>query len=303
MGINTRWIQRTMVALATIAVVWTLPAADAAALQNAGRAAAGIIDPGTTIYVRTNEEIKADRDTDQVFSAVTDRDVKNDRGRVFIPRGSDAELVVSRTADADLVLDLDAVMINGVRYGVDAESNVLDGERKEGIGANERTGKYVGGGAVVGAIIGAITGGGKGAAIGAGAGAAAGAGAQVLTRGKEVEVPAETQLTFKLTEPLVAGRGRRLSSNRAPVRQLEKPGVPVGANSITVTRDNNVAWNGPENATVYVQVDNEAKKLFAAGQSGTQPASWIVQGHIYRFTMTDTAGNEIAHAQVDTRNR
>ncbi|HVX66192.1 MAG TPA: hypothetical protein VHA11_06310, partial [Bryobacteraceae bacterium] len=53
-----------------------------------------------------------------------------------------------------------------------------------------------------GTILGAIAGGGKGAAIGAVAGGAAGAGAQVLTRGKDVKVPAETQLTFRLDQPI-----------------------------------------------------------------------------------------------------
>jgi outer membrane lipoprotein SlyB len=78
----------------------------------------------------------------------------------------------------------------------------------EGLGKNKRTAEMVGGGAVLGTILGAIAGGGKGAAIGAAAGAAAGAGVQVLTRGKEVKVPAETQLTFQLDQPvnLVADR-------------------------------------------------------------------------------------------------
>jgi hypothetical protein len=54
----------------------------------------------------------------------------------------------------------------------------------------------------VGALIGAIVGGGKGAAIGAGVGAAGGAGVVVLTKGKEVKVPAETVLNFKLDADL-----------------------------------------------------------------------------------------------------
>jgi len=60
----------------------------------------------------------------------------------------------------------------------------------------------VDGGAVLGTLIGAIAGGGKGAAIGAATGAAAGAGTQVLTRGKAVQVPAETKLRFKLDQSL-----------------------------------------------------------------------------------------------------
>ena len=74
--------------------------------------------------------------------------------------------------------------------------------RREGVGANKRTGQFVGGGAALGAIIGAIAGGGKGAAIGAVAGAGAGAGTQIITRGKEVHVPAETVLRFRLDRPL-----------------------------------------------------------------------------------------------------
>ena len=55
---------------------------------------------------------------------------------------------------------------------------------------------------MLGTLLGAIAGGGKGAAIGAIAGAAAGGGAQVLTKGHEIRVPAETVLNFRLEEPL-----------------------------------------------------------------------------------------------------
>jgi outer membrane lipoprotein SlyB len=60
----------------------------------------------------------------------------------------------------------------------------------------------VGGGAAIGALIGAIVGKGRGAAIGAAVGAGAGAGTQVLTKGKQVRVPAETLLNFKLEKDL-----------------------------------------------------------------------------------------------------
>jgi outer membrane lipoprotein SlyB len=60
----------------------------------------------------------------------------------------------------------------------------------------------VGGGAAVGTLIGAIVGGGKGAAIGAAVGAGAGLGTEVLTKGKQVRVPAETLLSFKLDQDL-----------------------------------------------------------------------------------------------------
>ena len=73
---------------------------------------------------------------------------------------------------------------------------------KAGIGKNRRTAEMVGGGAVLGTLLGAIAGGGKGAAIGAAAGAAVGGTAQVLTKGKQVKVPAETILRFQLDRPI-----------------------------------------------------------------------------------------------------
>jgi outer membrane lipoprotein SlyB len=70
---------------------------------------------------------------------------------------------------------------------------------KEGSTSKKRDAAEVAGGAALGAIIGAIAGGGKGAAIGAGAGGAAGTGAVLTTRGKAAEVPAETRVTFALS--------------------------------------------------------------------------------------------------------
>lgn len=58
-----------------------------------------------------------------------------------------------------------------------------------------------GGGAGVGALIGAVAGGGKGAAIGGMAGAAGGTGVAYATGKKEISLPAETAVTFRLTAP------------------------------------------------------------------------------------------------------
>jgi len=121
--------------------------------------------------------------------------------------------MVKSAGNNEYVLDLDSITLNGRRLGVDAATSVR--AEKEGLGVNDRTGRYVGGGAVVGAIIGAIAGGGKGAAIGAGAGAAAGAGAQVLTRGRNVNVPSESLVTFQLEQALRTTPDRGFSRNGA----------------------------------------------------------------------------------------
>jgi hypothetical protein len=100
-----------------------------------------------------------------------------------------------------VALALQSVSVNGRVYNVVSNTNTEAGDDR-GIGANKRTAKMTGGGALLGTVIGAIAGGGKGALIGAVVGGAGGAAAQVLTRGKEVKVPAESMLTFRLDQPL-----------------------------------------------------------------------------------------------------
>jgi hypothetical protein len=172
---------------------------------------AGTIAEGTTIAVRTNDAIDA-RDTGngRVYSGVVDRDVVDDNGRIAIPRGCDVELMVRDIGHHTLALDLDGVVVTGKRYSVTTYDVTRDDEQKDGVGANPRTGKFVGGGALFGTILGAVAGGGKGAAIGALAGGAAGAVGQLATRGKRVHVPAESVLTFQLQQPLSLAPDRGL---------------------------------------------------------------------------------------------
>src|SRR5688572_28427050 len=154
------------------------------------------IDPvpaGTTVQVRTTEPIDSQTMDGRIFRGIVESDVRDEQGNLAIPRGATAELVVRRDPDNDLVLDLDSVTINGRRYGVDATRNRVGGGidiRNSGIGANKETARNVGGGALLGAILGAV--------IGGGDGAAAGAGAQILTKGRRVNVPAETLLSYRL---------------------------------------------------------------------------------------------------------
>ena len=174
-----------------------------------GAAAGGQTDTvpaGTKIEVRTNQTIDMKNTSDgRIFSGVVNQDVMDSNGNLVIPKGANAELIVRNVSSKDMLVDLESVTANGRRYVVSA-SEYNQGS-KSGLGKNKRTGEYVGGGAALGAIIGAIAGGGKGAAIGALGGGAAGAGAQVLTRGSSVRIPAESVLTFRLEQPLQVGQG------------------------------------------------------------------------------------------------
>ncbi len=170
------------------------------------------VPSGTEITVRTNGRIEA-KNTNQgrIYNAVVDRDVRDGSGNVVIRRGADAELIVRSTSNRELQLDLESVSVDGRRYVVSTTDEVISsqGNDKDGVGANQRTAKYTGGGAVIGSIIGAIAGGGKGAAIGALAGGGAGAIGQTATRGRQVSVPAESLLTFRLDRPLRVGEADR----------------------------------------------------------------------------------------------
>lgn len=175
----------------------------------AGAQAWNYVDPipaGTSVQVRTTERIDTQSMDGRIYTGTVENDVRDVQGRLAIPKGATAELVVRRGPDDELVLDLDSVTVNGRRYGVDATRNPVgtagDAVRNSGIGANRDTAVHVGGGALLGAILGAAIGGGDAAAAGAVVGAAGGAAAQILTKGRRVSVPAESLLTYRLQSDL-----------------------------------------------------------------------------------------------------
>jgi hypothetical protein len=166
-----------------------------------------VVDSGTQISVQTNETIDGSTAADgQTFDANVTDSVRDSDGKVVIPAGAKAQIVIKSLTQggkirgqSDLVLDLVAVSIDGRQYALSTAD--LEQKGRAGLGKNTRSAEFLGGGAAIGGIVGALLGGGKGAAIGAGAGAGGGALAQAVTRGS-IRVEAETILTFKLDMPL-----------------------------------------------------------------------------------------------------
>ncbi len=76
-------------------------------------------------------------------------------------------------------------------------------------GKGKRSAEFIGGGGGGGALIGGLAGGGKGALIGGLLGAGAGTAGAAFTGNKDVTVPAETVVSFSLTEPLTVTMERR----------------------------------------------------------------------------------------------
>jgi hypothetical protein len=131
--------------------------------------------PGTVIPVRTNEAIDVDKGDYRVYRGIVDQDVRGNDGHLAIPRGSAVELVVRFSRDNDMILDLDSVSVNGVRYAPKTEIRRIESRPDD---------------SVVGSIVGAISGG--------------------EVRGRAVRVPRDTVVTFRLRQPLdmgIADRG------------------------------------------------------------------------------------------------
>ena len=125
-------------------------------------------------------------------------------GTVAIPQGAnvsgtvtDAKPLGKFAGGAVLSIRLDSVEVKGVNLPVQASTKSFTEK-----GKGKRTAVMAGGGAALGGIIGALAGGGKGAAIGAAAGAGAGTGGAAFTGNKEIVLPAESDVTFELSQSL-----------------------------------------------------------------------------------------------------
>lgn len=169
---------------------------------------AKVIPAGSDLSVRTHETIDSTGSYQgQTYSATITDGVLDTAGSVAIPAWTAAQLLVRNTSTGgavhspELVLDLYSVTLDKKRYTV-VTSDVDESNRK-GVGANRRTAEFLGGGSALGALMGGLFGGGKGAGIGALAGSGGGFVSLVFTRGKEVRVPAESILRFRLEKPLV----------------------------------------------------------------------------------------------------
>ena len=98
---------------------------------------------------------------------------------------------------AEMALELDRLQTVGGEVRIASDTMIRRADASKGKDAAK-----VGIMAGIGAAIGAVAGGRKGAGVGAAAGGAAGTGTVLATRGKPVEFPPESRLTFRLRAPI-----------------------------------------------------------------------------------------------------
>jgi len=163
-----------------------------------------VIPAGQTIVIRLNQAVgsKISKPGDTFTGSVAQPLEMN--GKVLIPTGAQATGTVADAAPlgrfkggARLRITLDSINVGGNTYRV--QTSAITRTEK---GKGKRTGVMVGGGAGLGALIGGLAGGGKGAAIGAVAGAGAGTAGSAFTGNKDIVLPAESAVSFRLTQPL-----------------------------------------------------------------------------------------------------
>lgn len=159
-----------------------------------------IVPEGTSIQVTVDETLTSDKShAGDRFAASLSEPVEVN-GKTAIPRGAhvSGRVVGSKEsgrlhAPAQLSVTLTSVEVGGKTYPLETRSI-----SRAGKGHGTRNAEFIGGGGAAGALIGGLAGGGKGALIGAAAGAGAGTAGAAVTGKKEISIPAESHLTFRL---------------------------------------------------------------------------------------------------------
>ena len=163
------------------------------------------IPAGSELAIRINQNISVKhtppgaRFDGEVVDAWTDAN-----GRVVLPKGTPVAGVVDEShrrghfkGRSVLELRLTSLTLNGTQYPL--ETRDLRETKK---GKGKRSAALIGGGAGLGMLIGGVASGGAGLVIGGLAGGGAGTAAAGLTGNRDLDIPAESIVHFKLADDL-----------------------------------------------------------------------------------------------------
>lgn len=164
------------------------------------------IPAGTTLTIRIDQRIsvKASRAGTTFTGEIVDPVLANDNS-VLVPKGA----LVGGVVDVShrrghfkgrslLELRLTSLTVNGTQYPL-ATRDLARSKRGKG----RRSAAMIGGGAGLGMLVGGLATGGTGLVVGGLVGGGAGTAAAGLTGNRDIDVPAESVIRFKLTDDLV----------------------------------------------------------------------------------------------------
>ena len=167
-----------------------------------------VVPAGTSLTVRLGSTLDTKTaEPGQGFNGTLARSVVVE-GETAIPAGAavsgtvvDAKSPGKFKGEGVLSITLNSIDVRGVPVNI-ATSTYTQTIKGKG----KRTAVMAGGGTGAGALIGGLAGGGKGALIGGLVGAGAGTAGAAFTGNKDLQIPAETVVTFRLANPITVKR-------------------------------------------------------------------------------------------------
>jgi hypothetical protein len=163
-----------------------------------------VVPAGTILTVRLQEALSSKTNTQgDPFNATLAQPLVVG-GKSVVPAGSSVSGTVTEAhkagrfkGGATLDIALNTIAIGSHTYQI---STLTMSQTSKGKG--KRTAVMAGGGAGVGALIGGLAGGGKGAVVGALVGGGAGTAGAGLTGNRDISMPAESAVSFQMTNSL-----------------------------------------------------------------------------------------------------
>lgn len=162
------------------------------------------VQSGAPLQVRLNCSLStaSNRPGDR-FTATLVEPVQVD-GRTAFHKGAQVTGLVEESApsgrlkgQAHLMLALESIQVDGRALALSTSVKTRNGRRHR-----KHNVHWIGGGSGTGALIGGLAGGPVGMVVGAGSGAAVGLAGAIVTSRKQISLPAETLLTFRLRAPV-----------------------------------------------------------------------------------------------------
>jgi hypothetical protein len=163
------------------------------------------VPAGTSLAIRINQHISVKTTSPGTpFDGELVEPVLGDNNQVIVPKGTPVGGIVDAShrrghfkGASILELRLTSLTLNGTRYPL--QTHDLTRTKK---GKGKRSAAFIGGGTGLGMLIGGVATGGTGLLIGGLAGAGAGTGVAALTGNRDLDIPSESIIRFKLADTL-----------------------------------------------------------------------------------------------------